>query len=198
MLASARKGDSQALGKLLKDCEAEVGGWIGKQIPNQLRDAFDGTDVMQVTFIEAILDIHKFLGSTRPRFTAWVRRIAEHNLRDACDALDCKKRPDRKRRVAIGPPGDSYTSLLEELGGNVTTPSRQFAQSEIKAKADAALDALPPDYRRVVQLYDFEDRSFRDVAAMMERSLGLVHMLRARALDRLREFLGASTNFFSS
>jgi len=198
VLEAARKGNSQALGKLLKECEAEVGGGIGRQIPNHLRDAFDETDVMQITFTDAILDIHKFLSSTPASFTAWVRRIAEHNLRDACDALDSRKRPPRKRRVAVGLPGDSYTRFLEQLSGSATTPSGHFTASEIKVKVDAAFEALSPDYRRVIQLHDFEGRAFREVASIMKRSLGFVHMAHARALDRMREFLGASTNFFSS
>jgi len=197
MLAAARKGDSQVLGELLKGCEAEVGSGIGKQIPNHHRAAFDETDVMSVTFLEAFLGFHKFLGSSRSQFVGWIRAIAEHNLRDACAGLEAKKRPPPKL-VAIGSPDDYYTNLLEQLSGSATTPSRHFAQGEMKAKVDAAIDALPQDYRRVVRLHDFEGQSFRDIAAVMAKSLGFVHMLHVRAFDRLREFLGTSTNFFSS
>ena len=198
VLAAARKGDAQALRKLLKDCEGEVGDCVAKKIPIHVRGAFDEMDVLQVTFLEATLGLSKFLGSTRSRFIAWTKTIAEHNLRDACDALDCKKRPDRRRRVAIGPPSDSYTTLLEQLGGSITTPSRYLAQGEIKAKVDAALEALPPDYRLVIQAYDLENRSIADVMTLMRRSKGAVHMLRRRAHERLRDLMGASANFFSS
>ena len=53
----------------------------------------------------------------------------------------------------------------------------------------AAIDQLPKDYRRVVQLYDLDGLAAAEVARQMDRSDGAVYMLRARAVDRLRELL---------
>ena len=55
---------------------------------------------------------------------------------------------------------------------------------------NAALNTLPADYRTAVRLYDLEGRPVAEVAGTMGRSAGAVHMLRARAHERLRAFLG--------
>ena len=92
---------------------------------------------------------------------------------------------------------DSYITLLEVLGRTSTTPSRHAARREIADIVRSALDKLPADYARAVRLYDLEGRSSEEVAATLGRSVGAVHMLRARAHDRLCELLGSESKFFS-
>jgi hypothetical protein len=46
-------------------------------------------------------------------------------------------------------------------------------------------------------MYDLEDRAIDDVTKALGRTRGAVHMLRARAHERLRELLGAESIFFS-
>ena len=50
----------------------------------------------------------------------------------------------------------------------------------------------------MIRLYDLEGRPIAEVAAEMGRSSGAVHMLRARAHDRLRELLGPESAFFTN
>jgi RNA polymerase sigma factor (sigma-70 family) len=63
---------------------------------------------------------------------------------------------------------------------------------------EGALRQLPPDYEKVIRLYDLAGKSPAEVAQEMGRSQGAVFMLRARAHDRLREVLGSSSQFFST
>ena len=62
---------------------------------------------------------------------------------------------------------------------------------------EQALRKLPQTYRHVVRMYDLEGQSIEQVAETLDRSQGAVYMLRARAHDRLRHVLGATTKFFS-
>jgi RNA polymerase sigma-70 factor (ECF subfamily) len=55
------------------------------------------------------------------------------------------------------------------------------------------LAQLPPDYREVVLLRNFQGLSFRSIALQLQRSEGAVRMLWLRALGRLRELLHASS-----
>jgi RNA polymerase sigma-70 factor (ECF subfamily) len=50
-----------------------------------------------------------------------------------------------------------------------------------------ALDELPPVYRQVLVLRNFEDLPHEEVARRMNRSVGAVRMLWLRALTELRE-----------
>ncbi|MHC5109075.1 MAG: RNA polymerase sigma factor, partial [Planctomycetota bacterium] len=61
----------------------------------------------------------------------------------------------------------------------------------------SALESLPADYETAIRLYDFDGMTIDDVADQMNRSTGAVHMLRARAHDRLRELLGPAIDSLS-
>jgi RNA polymerase sigma factor (sigma-70 family) len=84
------------------------------------------------------------------------------------------------------------------LGVTTTTPSRHARRDERATRLNTALDALPQDYGRAVRLYDLESLPIDEVAKQMGRSTGAVHMLRARAHDRLKDLLGAESKWFSS
>jgi RNA polymerase sigma factor (sigma-70 family) len=130
-------------------------------------------------------------------FVSWLHRIAEHNLRDAIKELERKKRPSPALRVAVGTSSDSYAALIGLLGTTSSTPSRQVARQEACAAIDAALARMPPDYAKVIRLYDLDERDIEAVAAELGRSTGAVYMLRARAHDLLRTLLGDETDFFT-
>src|SRR5205085_5591550 len=130
-------------------------------------------------------------------FLTWLKQIAENNLRDAIKELKREKRPPPKKRVEPTNEDDSCIGLLNLISTGSTTPSRHAGNHEVCAIVKAAIESLPTDYRRVVRLYDLEGDCACEVATLMDRSEGAVYMLRARAHDRLRELLGAKSNFFS-
>ncbi len=83
------------------------------------------------------------------------------------------------------------------LSATNTTPSRHAARTEATKHLDAALKSLPPDYEKVVRLYDLDGKAMDEVAKELGRSEGAAFMLRARAHDRLKEAMGPAGNFFS-
>jgi RNA polymerase sigma factor (sigma-70 family) len=158
----------------------------------------DSDDVLQVTCMEAFLDIGRFSGHDSIAFFGWLLRIAQNNIRDAIRSLDREKREPRKRRVAVPHAADSYASLLANLAGTDTTPSGVVAREEMTAALQAAIGKLPEHYQKVVQRIDLEGCSTKAVATEIGRSLGAVHMLRQRAHDHLARLMGDSTKFFSA
>jgi len=196
LLANATSGDDQALRALLERHGPEIRR--GLSIGNKWRSVLDPEDVMQVTYVEAFLQIDRFTPQGPGSFPAWLRRIAQNNLRDAIKALEREKRQPPGKRVESPGSEDSFVALHELLGATSTTPSRVVAGEEIKGVLEAAIAKLPPNYARVIRLYDLEGKSGPEVAAAMGRSRGAVVLLRIRAHDRLRELLGSATKFFSS
>lgn len=187
LLMQAAQGDDDAMTALLRKFGPQVRGRINGRIAERFRSAFDEDDVMQVTYLEAFLR-PGFTTKGADSFVAWLTRIAENNLRDAVKELSRAKRPPREKKLMSG--GDeSYVSLLENLGGSLSTASRHAEKNEAKTLLEACLDRLPPDYRKVILLLELEDRPAADVATVIGRSVGAVYMLRARALAHLRELL---------
>jgi len=197
LMKRAVSGDLQALTELLEACGPIVRQRLANAISPLWRSAIDEDDVMQVSYMEAFLRIDRFQPSDSGSFTAWLTRIAQNNLRDAIKELEAAKRPNPRRRAELRSPEDSCVALVELLGATSTTPSRQAARGEAVTAVDHALALLPPDYAKVIRMYDLEGRDAAEVAAAVGRSKGAVFMLRARAHDRLREVIGAVSQFFS-
>jgi RNA polymerase sigma-70 factor (subfamily 1) len=197
LLRKARNGDLEALSELLVRLDPALRRRMRGQIPARHRGAFDEDDVLQVTYCEAFLRFTQFAGNDTVSFLSWITRAAENNLRDAIRELERAKRPPRKHQLKLSFPDDSYAVFLQELVAAGTTPTRHARRAEIQNVITDALADLPPDYARVVRLYDLDGRSIADVAKELGRRPGAVHMLRQRARERLRELLGDESRFFS-
>lgn len=196
LLEQAVRGDAAALKELLARFGPRVRVAIQGKIDRRHRSVLDEDDVMQVAYLEAFLHINQLVARDANGFIAWLSRIAQNALRDAIRALERDKRPNPSNRVEPGST-ESYVALIERLGVVSATPSRQAVTKETIGNLTTCLDQLPTDYKAVVTLFDLQDMAAPAVAEEMGRSVGAVHMLRARAHDRLREILGSGTRFFS-
>ena len=197
LLHDAVEGDSTALSALLEHFGPRVASHLNGRMASKWRGSIQVEDVMQVTFLEAFLQIEHLEARDSKTFLAWLRRIAENNLADATRGLQAEKRPQPNKRASGLDGSGGFSDLLELLAGAGTTPSRRLARKEAAQLVQAEVERLPRDYRRVLELYDLQGRSGPEVAKEIGRSRGAVHMLRARALDRLREELGPESLFFT-
>ncbi len=188
-------GDMAALTSLLEQNCAAVRAML--HIDPKWASVLEPDDVLQVTCLEAFLQIGRFKSHGDGGFLAWLNRIAQNNLRDAVRELSAVKRSPLGQRIWSGNQQDSESILLSNLGITTTTPSRNAASAEVRAAINSAIALLPPDYGTVVRMYDLEGKSIGDVAAAMKRSAGAVHMLRTRAHEHLREILSSDSDFFS-
>ena len=191
----AAAGDRDALGDLLEHYGPDVEASL--RIDAVWRGALDAADVMQVTYLEAFTQIRRFDPTRAEAFAAWLRRMAENNLRDAIRALEALKSPSPRRQREFQAT-DASLALLDVLTAGVGTPSQAGGKVEAESLLSQAVQCLPADYATVVRLYDLEGRPVDEVAGTMGRSAGAVYMLRMRAHDRLRELLGGGSNIFDS
>ena len=194
-VSAAVSGDGDALALLLQQHGPAIRR--GLHINPVWQGTLDSADVMQVTYLEAFLRINLLQTRTRDGFVAWLTRLARNNLRDAIRELGRAKRPNPRRRLARPAHADSGTTLLNALAHTSATASRSAARHESAEALMSALGRLPPLYSEVLRMHDLEGRPAAEVATILGRSTGAVHMLRARAIDRLKELLGPESLFFS-
>jgi len=205
MLEQARCGDLDAAAAILAAVGAPIRNDIRAKIPTRFQSSLDADDVMQVSYLEALLRFADgaFCGSETRALRAWFRTIVEHNLTDAIRGLSRQKRPDPTRQLEAS---DSLRArsrsafaedLLSELLAVSQTPSRAAAAREAEVLLHDAIDALPADYAAVVRLYDLNGLEMQEVASETRRSIGAVHMLRFRARERLRAELGRANRYFT-
>jgi RNA polymerase sigma factor (sigma-70 family) len=195
LLSRAVSGDEDALSELLNQHAPRLARQL--RVQSRFLSKLDVDDVLQVTFLEAFLNIHRFDPDRPGSFSGWLARIADCNLSDMVRELQRAKRPSPDRQTTSAA-DTSCTTLLNMLTTDSATPSRRVAAAEAEQVLKQTIAELPADYGKVVELCDLAGRSVKDVAQIMGRSPGAVYMLRARAHDHLREALGNESRFFSS
>jgi RNA polymerase sigma-70 factor (ECF subfamily) len=196
LVGSAVEGDADALSELLARHGPRIQDEL--KIGRLFQSSLDPGDVMQVTYLEAFLQIRRFRPEQASSFGSWLQRIAENNLRDAIRGLERQKQPPPGRRVSNEATTDSFVGLYDQLASPSSTPSRKMARKDIHRMLQAAIERLPADYAATIRLYDLEGRTIEELCTAMGRSAGAVHMLRARAHQRLAELLGTASEWFQS
>lgn len=191
LFVAGARGDSDAIAALLLRYGPQVRARLAAKIGQVWRGLLDEDDVLQVTYMEAFLRFMQFSPQGENAFVNWLSQIAENNLRDAIRGLERAKRPDPRRRVAPSAEQSTY-ALLDQLARHSATPSKIMRREESVVMLEEAIAQLPADYQTVVRSYDLQGNTIAVVAEQMKRSEGAVFMLRARALERLREILGSS------
>ena len=198
LLCRSASGDRHALRTLLREHGPRIRRQLTGRIPKHFQSVLSVDDVMQQTYTDVFLNIGRFVPQQEGSFEAWVSRIANHNLIDALRMLEAEKRGADSRRVQPKTQEESFVALCEMLSAGLTTPSQHVARGEACSALRRALEQLPRDYRRIVHMSDLERRPMKEVAKALGRSPGAAYMIRSRAHHRLRELMGAPSEYFST
>ena len=143
-------------------------------------DPSDAEDLAQ----EVFLRIYRARKGYKPqaKFSTWLFTIA-NNL-----ALNHLRGKGRRRSSPLDPGTDSRPALpaSERVAAPDGTPSSQLRQSELEGIVREAVGTLGDDQRLAVLLNKFEDMSYAEIAAVMNRSEAAIKSLLARARMELR------------
>ena len=139
-------------------------------------NAHDAEDLTQDVFVRVFRSLADYTPGT---FEGWLHRITTNLF------LDRMRRQQKIRFDAL--PDDT-----ERLAGREASPEAVYAESHLDADVEAALAALPPDFRAAVVLCDIEQLSYEEIAQTLGVKLGTVRsrisrgraMLRAALADR--------------
>ena len=147
----------------------------------------DAEDVVQEACLRAFRAIGGYAGgNTR----AWIRPIVRNT---AYTWLA------RNRSAVVTTVDDLAAAESVHAGRAVTTASGDYGanpEAELIAKADAArleaaITALPPQFRDTLVLRDIQGLDYREIAAVTEVPVGTVMSRLARARQRLIEAIAA-------
>ncbi|MFO0846011.1 MAG: sigma-70 family RNA polymerase sigma factor [Gemmataceae bacterium] len=191
LLAQARSGDDDALGRLLERFQAYLTLLARLQVGRRLQGKADPADVVQETFLEAARHFGQFRGQAEAEFTAWLRQILAGRLSHLVRHYYGTQARDVRLERVLGEELDQSSRAIDAaLVAGHSTPSQLASRREQAVLLADALDRLPADYREVIILRHLEGLTFPEVAARMARSLDSVEKLWVRALPKLRRALG--------
>ncbi len=174
LIAAARAGDRRALDRLLRDHQPRIHA-VCRRITGNDADALDAT---QDALIAVVRGLPRFDG--RSRFSTWVYRIATNSC------LDELRR--RRRRPVVGlPEHDGVPIALPDHRGS------PVADRVVDGLAvDAALAALPEDFRAAVVLRDICELDYAEIAEVLEIPAGTVRSRIARGRAQLASQLAGN------
>lgn len=167
-LASARRGDRHAQGRLL---EALQDQWFRFAF-SQLGDEHLALDAAQETALRVLKLLSKFTGASR--FETWTLGITLNVCREL--------RRSRREPMQMKKPPMTSPLRIED-----NTPQLILQQREQQAVVHRMLDILTERQREVVVLRYLEHRSVTETAAIMQCAPGTVKATLAQAVDKLRK-----------
>ncbi len=142
-----------------------IRGMMGAAMQQRL----DADDVWQETLLHAWRDRHQCEWRGTAAFRRWLLEIARNRIRDLADRARAQKRGAGRevrfgdRDAASGSQGDDhYAGPCQQ-----TTPGRAAQDREASMHFEQALAAVPDDWREVVRMRLFEDRTLEEIAARM-------------------------------
>lgn len=189
VLDAAKAGSSEALGKLLEECQNYLLLVAHREIGSDLRAKAGASDIVQETFLEAQRDFHRFEGKTPEELRGWLRRLLLNNMANVARRFTGAAKRDPRREVLLNARDDSSGGL--QLADALPTPSRILVAEEEQRELLEAIDRLPGHYRDAILLRHRDGMSYAEIGEKLGRTPEAVRKLWARAIELLQELLEA-------
>jgi RNA polymerase sigma-70 factor (ECF subfamily) len=138
----------------------------------------DAEDLTQEVFVRVFRSLQQYTPGT---FEGWLHRITTNLFLDQVR---------RKARIRFeGLPEDA----ADRLASRETGPAQLLDDRTYTDDVQAALDALPPDFRVAVVLCDIEGLTYEEIADLLGIKLGTVRSRIHRGRAQLRDSLAHRT-----
>jgi len=178
LIQRAQLGDAKAFERIYRSYSGRVYALCSRMLGNRA----EAEDFTQEAFLTVFSKIQTFRGESA--FSTWLHRIAANlvlmRLR--------KKTPVQASLEGIYEQGGDRSGLREELGG----PDLLLAGSIDRINLRRAIEQLGPCQRLVFELHDIQGYKHKEIAQMMDWSIGNSKAQLHRARRRLRELLEGS------
>lgn len=169
LMLQARAGSREAANALVRRNSGRIARYLARLVGSRA----PVEDLAQDVFVQALTHAQGYQPTAR--VITWLYRIAT-NI-----ALNYLKRPDVQRRAARGP-----DSGAEPPDRHVAAPDRRMSLDELRQAVARAVHNLPVNQRVALTLFEYEDCSYEQIAAILDVSVEAVRSLLTRARATLR------------
>jgi RNA polymerase sigma-70 factor (ECF subfamily) len=154
---------------------------------------FEAEEIAQTVFEKISRNLSSFKGDSK--LSTWIYRVATNT------ALDRLKSQSFKYSFA-GPLAPLPINLPEvekpvfNTSCTQDSPDKKVIQNEMSECVREFVDRLPPEYRTIIFLKDFEGLTNKEIAEVLEISLDSAKIRLHRARKQLKESLAAGCDFY--
>lgn len=178
-IQNAINGDEQAYQAILERYQRGIYNLIYQMVKNRE----ETEDLVQETFIKAFRALESY--NDQYAFTTWLYKIAYNNCIDSIRKRKLKTSPlDKPIRTKEG-------EVQQQIRDDSTSPEHHYLYTEKKKILDECTQKLPESYRDVIVLRHQEDRSYEEIAEIIDVPLGTVKARIFRAREMLKRCLAA-------
>jgi len=191
LLDQAKRGDSDAVDRLLATHREPLRRMIGLRLDPALAGRLDASDVVQDVLLEASRRLDDYLRHPAMPFHLWLRHIAKDHVIDAHRRHRRAQRRSLDREQPIIPAAladRSSVELAAQFLDQELTPASAAIRHEMEQRFHAAVATLDEDDREVI-LMRLEHLSNQEIATMLGLSEAAAAMRYLRAVRRLRTLL---------
>jgi len=172
LIEEALKGNDRAYKRLMAKYHDAIHNFISRMVHD--REQVD--DLTQEAFIKAFSSLKNF--NEEFAFSTWLYKIATNNCIDHI-------RKKKLQMYSIDKPIESRDSdFTFELPDDSSEADQGLITDQRAAMLRAAISELPEKYRRVIHLRHVEEKSYEEIADLLDLPIGTVkaHIFRAREL----------------
>lgn len=178
LVARAQKGDKRAFELLVEKYHRKLGRLIGRMI----RDPAEVEDVAQETFIKAYRALHSFRGDSA--FYTWLYRIGTNAAKNHLGNMG------RRATTSTEMGAEDAESFAEgEQLRDINTPESLLLSKEIAQIVNSAIEALPEELRRAIELREIDGMSYEEISRVESCPIGTVRSRIFRAREAIAERL---------
>jgi RNA polymerase sigma-70 factor (ECF subfamily) len=163
------------------------------QVDDRLKGKIDLSGVVQQTLLEAHQASACLAGRSKGEVVAWLRRALANNLADEVRRLAVGKRDVGRERSLEAALEQSSARLEAWVAAEQSHPADGLIRQEQAVRLAAALDQLPENQRRAVELRHLHGQSLAGVAEALGCSKAAVVGLLHRGVEKLRAMLADSS-----
>jgi RNA polymerase sigma-70 factor (ECF subfamily) len=143
----------------------------------------DAQDLVQETYVRAMEAFHRLREDSNVK--AWLVTILRNLWLN-----ELRKRRKGPQLVDV----DADSHLADGLVREGRDAYQMLESEEDTKRVRAAIDQLPPDFREILVLREFEELSYQEIAAVLNCPAGTVMSRLGRARAKLRALLAGGFN----
>ena len=174
LMLRARDGDEDAFTQLTARYSARVFGFFCRR----LSDRQEAEDLTQEVLLRLFRSRHRY--QPRARFSTWVFHITQNVARNA---LRFRQRHPRIN-LSVATDDDNLLDVL--LSGAADAPSRPLERAELAIVVRAAIADLGERQRVALELHQFEEQTYAEIAAQLDMTPKAAKSLLYRTRNLLR------------
>ena len=162
LVKAAQKGDTGAFEELV----ARHRDKIYARAFSMMRNEDEAVDLSQEAWVKGWQRLEQFQGDSS--FATWITRIVI-NL-----CLDELRKQKRRRTESIEEMDEESGGVERQMPVITTNPTERLERGELRQRIDRALEQMSHEHRTVVVLHEFEEMEYKEIAKVMQCSIGTV------------------------